>query len=281
MESSTIETKFQSLLSLDRDVTDPKLELVLLIHTVNLAYDLKCTGLNEDDPEIEKDLPSNWKKDVEGIYSFRYYNPKDKNIIYLKIVIEEDLVSVNAVTAAKNDELLSTEFKLFDYPELDSENINKIYKKYKTELLSKLLNQLQPKQEESKSAENNRRAFGGDQGLLWIPGTGNQYPRIIGDGRNDIYPGPANPFGVPPHGHFPNPRNPNIFPNLYGDQPRPGGQPNVQFDPFGPNGIDPSTPDPDLGLPPRPFGTNPQGPFGGGRTGGPFGGGFSGPGGLI
>lgn len=275
MESSTIETKFQSLLSSDKDITDPKLKFVLLIHSINLSYDLKCSGLFEDDPEIEKDLPSNWKKGIDGIYSFRYNNPKDKDIIYLKIVIEGDLVDINAVTALNNDKLISTQFNLFDYPELNSENINKIYKKYKNELLSKLLAQ-KSKQEESKSSDNKRMIIEDGRPYLWnIPRNDHQIPRIIGDGRNDMFPGPMNPFGVPPHGHFTDPRNPNIFPNLYGDQPRPGGQPNIQFDPLGPNGIDPTTPDPDIELPPRTF------PRPNPRNGGPFGGGFSGSGGLI
>jgi len=272
--TDNLEQRFQELLFLENNPTDPKLQLILLAHAMNLTNGLVCNGLLEDDPENQAILPANWKNDVEGVFSFRYIEPTTKETFFFKFVTEEDNVDVNAVSVKANDKLFSFELKAKDYPKLDSDTIKKIHQKYKTEFLDKFL------------PEKKEESYGGGGYPIYtkpdftIPrGDPRTEPNPLGDyGRKDIDPFSAGPFG----GNLVGP-NSNIF--------QQGGiqqQPKIRFDPFGPGKVDPTDPDPDSGFFPfDPFNKKPgfgpkRDPFGGGGGfgGGGFGGGGFGGGGF-
>jgi len=297
MEStvSALETKFNELLFICPDTKDPKLQFILLIHAALLTHDLRCTGRLEDDPEGDFLIPENWTQDTDDIFSFRYYDPITKDTIYVKFVCEGNLIDINAVTASKNDKIISTQFNLADYQALDTPTIHKIYNRARNEFLVKLLPHLKPAEEpEKKEQAPIRVPFQDDgRGLLWnIPRNDQRGPNFGDYGRSDLYPVPNNPLGgINSGGNLLGPRNP-----IFGNQNLPGSHPVIRYDPTGPDDIDPTTPDPDINLPPvqikdprHPFGRDPfgrdpfgGGPFGGGgggHSGGGFGGGFGG--GLI
>jgi hypothetical protein len=274
METSSIENKYKELLFLDSGATNPKLQFILLIHAINLSNDLKCTGLAEDDPESDFVLPPDWKKDSDGVYSFRYYDSKSRDTIYFKFVTEDTLVDINAVTASKNDKIHSLEFKLSDFSQIDSENISKIQKKYRNEFLVKVLPHLKPSEEAKTETTHTHILREEDRGFFWTMPR-NEHPERtnnFGDyGKSDLFPVSNNPIDINSGGNLLGPRNP-IF---QGGQPVAGYRPKIRYDPTGPNDIDPSSPDPDIFFPPLPFQNkkDPKGPFGGGGFGG---GGFGG-----
>jgi len=282
MEASkpTIESRFQELLFLNQDIQDPKLQFILLIHAANLFNDLKCTGLLEDDPEGDYIIPPNWQKDAEGIYSFRYFDPQAKDTVYFKFVTEDSLIDINAVTASKNDKIISLDYKLTDYEKFDPETINKIYKRYRNDFLPKILPHLKPTEESSKKDESRTRGIIIEDRPMFVIPRGD--PRIpvdpFGDyGRSDLYPN-TNPLVGGDHsgGNLLGPRNP-----IFGQNPHNEVNPRIRYDPTGPDDIDPTNVDPDHAFPSVPFQKkDPRNPFGGGPFGrGPFGGGGGGFGG--
>jgi len=283
MEStfSAIENKYNELLFLSPDTKDPKLQFILLIHATLLVHELKCTGRQEDDPEGDFILPENWSQDCDDIFSFRYYDPKAKDTVYVKFVCEGNLIDINAVLASKNDKIISLQFNVGDYQAFDTATIQKIYSRFRNEFLVKLLPHLKPAEEPKREEAPHREPYRDDgRGLLWnIPRNDNRVPNFGDYGRSDLFPAPNNPIGgINSGGNLLGPRNP-----IFGNQNIPGSHPTIRYDPTGPGDIDPTNPDPDMAFPPfqnrdprNPFG---RGPFGGGNNG-PFGGGGFGGGGF-
>src|SRR4051812_34671343 len=101
MDFKNVFSQYQELKLIAGDVGDKTQQLILFIHGVNLSSGLKCTGIYEDDPESDYILPQNWNLHQEGIYSLRYFNPKNKESLYFKFVVEDWLVDVNVVRSTK------------------------------------------------------------------------------------------------------------------------------------------------------------------------------------
>lgn len=275
--SSSVEQSFKELVALAQNLTDPKLQFILLIHASNLSEGLKCTGILEDDSEGDYILPPNWNKDSEGVYSFRYHDAKAKDTLYFKLVTEDTLIDVNAVTASKNDKIVSLNFNISDYTQLDTPNISEIYKRYRNEFLVNILPYLKRTEEPAKREPERRFIIEDAPRDFFWNAPRNNFPgqNPLNDyGRNDLYPVPQNPFGINSGGNLLGPRNPL----WQGGQPIPGNNPGgIRFDPVGPGNIDPTNPDPDIFLPQGPLRNDPRNPFGGrGPFGGPGAGGFGG-----
>jgi hypothetical protein len=268
------------------EVKDKKLQLILAVHAANLVNDLKCTGLLEDDPESDFVLPSDWKKDVEGVFSFRYQDTTG-TIYFFKFVTEGSTIDVNAISSKAKDQLFSFEIKLDDFPNLDAKEIDTLAEKYKKELLAKLVPKIKESEEQKQSSFKGRGGIYPDEdpNLYGRPVFTNPTQNPFGDyGKSDLWPNIGGPYDTKSGGNLVGPTN-KIF------QGGPD-QPKIRFDPFGPGSYDPD-PDPDIFMPQNPmkkgpfgggpFGGGNKGPFGGGGGfGGGFGGGgYGGPGGFI
>lgn len=266
---SEVENKFKEFLFLEGEPKDLKLQLILLIHAINSTSGLKCTGLLEDDPDNEYEIPPGWQNHTDGVFSLRYKNEKSKENLFFKFVTEEKVIDVNAISSKANDKLHSFEIKTDDYKDLTSDAITTLTKKYRAAILDKLVPQEQKKEESKLNTEPIGNA--GDSFLWNKPRNDHShFTNPLGDyGKSDLYPFGSSPFDPNSGGNMVGPKNPLFIGNVK--------KPKVQFDPYGPGNLDPTEPDPDIFIPTDPFGKK-KGPFGGGPFGG--GGGF-GQGGMF
>ena len=253
--------------------SNPQENLIILIHAINLSFELICTGTMEDDPVENYILPPNWEKHIDNIYSFRYMNDKKENF-YFKLIHEPEanLIEINAVSSNRPDTIVSDRIdniSLFNKPIGEPDlRVNSVIKNYQSKILSHLLKALNNQKEEPKKPNLFERPPNPND-FFWnrprnvepTPYT----PSLFGDfGSSDLRPIPLGGGGISSGGSLLGPNNPiftgiNNPNNSNNNNPNFSGPlgPNIRFDPFGPNGINGSFPEFDGG-----FSQNPR--FGGG-----------------
>lgn len=290
MDLDLIKLKHQELLLLAGDPKEHHLQAILLFHAYTSHQELICTGCLEDDMVDTYELPPNWNKDIDGVYSLRYQT-KDKTnpeTIYIKFVIEGDVLDINAIGSSNPGLMHSSTFKL---KEIKESTYEKALQQFKDEIISKLLSKLKNEDNTRKMQTEERK----EPDVLLIPILRNEPNNTTGFGdygKSDLRPLPLDPLGLGGPvggmgmgvggGSLFGPSNP-IFTGETRQNPEVRGiMPGVRVYPTGPGILDPNFPDDDhlqvRGIPTK----KPQGgfmdPFGGGfGTGNRFG---QGPGGF-
>jgi len=245
MDLNKVITQYKELLFCEGEPKEKHLQLILLIHSVNLVAGFKCTGLNEDDPESDYVLPPSWKIHQDGVYSFRYLNPKNKETIYFKMVHEDPILDVNAVRSTKTGKIYSISYNLRTQ-QLDDTAIESLVKKYKSDMIDDLNDEKQKQLADESS--RGRSPLEVDPNPFWWIRPRNDNPQPSGnpfgdDGSSDLRPVPIDPFSTMPErqGNILGPGGPvSTGGPTYGRGMGLGGQkPGIRFDPYGPDDIDP------------------------------------------
>lgn len=108
------------------------------MHAFNVSSNLNCIGLIEEDNEEEKILPEKWNINDEGVYSFKYRCKNNKLVYIFKIIFEEDMINIHAVSLHDSTKLYSISIK---QNELNVQEIGKnssVFENYKKEILNKI-----------------------------------------------------------------------------------------------------------------------------------------------
>ena len=117
--------------------------VVLGIHFFNISKGLQCTGLQEDNKEINETIPENWNKNSQ-LYSFRY---SFKSVIIYQKLLRASSIKLNIYSACSDqkDNILYFSFDLSeilsDYPSSNFIDIliEKILIPYEKEVLLRLV----------------------------------------------------------------------------------------------------------------------------------------------
>eukprot|EP01017_Pseudomicrothorax_dubius_P015168 TRINITY_DN17596_c0_g1_i1.p1 TRINITY_DN17596_c0_g1~~TRINITY_DN17596_c0_g1_i1.p1 ORF type:complete len:263 (+),score=37.93 TRINITY_DN17596_c0_g1_i1:231-1019(+) len=88
-------------------------KLILAVHTVTLMNDFLCIGTEEElDHGEDLFLPPKWKLHKDGIYTLAYRNPRNNEILLMKMFFDQGELAVNAVCSSNRGRILSSSLDL-------------------------------------------------------------------------------------------------------------------------------------------------------------------------